>query len=466
MTPDSQAQFVLTQMLFDGFATPAEVGRLGHTARVRYYELQAAMQDIALKTTTAYINVQRGNELVKYAESNYVAHKKIFDRIEERVSAGVARKVDLEQASGRLALAEANLLTEMTNLQNTTASYQRLTGDMPTEALPEVTFRNEEDLKDPAKVLRAAFESNPSFLAAAENILVTEQEVRGKRAAYMPQVDLKATTNPYTSTNGENSSLAADTLELTGTFNLFNGFKDQANIAQSVENLNRSFDLQDKACRDIRQEVSIAQNDVSALHEQVQFRNTHQLAIEKAREAYKKQFDIGQRTLLDLLDTENEYFQARRSYTNAVDDLSIALARTYAAEGALLKEAGVAQDDLPPLEQSQANQNYSICEAVAPMMLAVDKEALLAAATEAPVVEDKIVLSDKIEPPVEFETSSARLKPSSYPVLDAAVEVLKDWGDAKVEVAGHTDRRNTSKAAYNLNLSKKRAQSVADYLVK
>ena len=324
-----------------------------------------------------------------------------------------------------------------------------------------------DSLKDAAKVLQVAFNGNPSFLAAAENILVTEQEVRGKRAGYMPKLDLRATTNPYTSKNGKNSSLAADTLELTGTFNLFNGFRDEANIAQSVENLNRSFDLQDKACRDIRQEVSIAQNDVLALHEQVQFRNTHQLAIEKAREAYRKQFDIGQRTLLDLLDTENEYFQARRSYKNAVDDLSIALARTYVAEGALLKEVGVANDDLPALEQSQANQNYSICQAVAPKMLDIDKEALLAAATDTPVVkEEKIVLSDKIEPPVEFETSSARLKPLSYPVLDAAVEVLKEWGDAKVEVAGHTDRRNTSKAAYNLNLSKNRAQAVADYLVK
>ena len=51
-------------------------------------------------------------------------------------------------------------------------------------------------------------------------------------------------------------------------------------------------------------------------------------------------------------------------------------------------------------------------------------------------------------------------------MLDNAIKVLKEWGDAKVEVAGHTDRRNTSKAAYNLNLSKKRAQAVADYLVK
>lgn len=93
-TPEGQAQFVISQMLFDGFATPSQVNRLGHTARVRYYELQAAMQGIALEISRAYIDVQRSRELVEFAESNYVAHKQMFDKIEERVVAGVARKVD------------------------------------------------------------------------------------------------------------------------------------------------------------------------------------------------------------------------------------------------------------------------------------------------------------------------------------------------------------------------------------
>ena len=79
---------------------------------------------------------------------------------------------------------------------------------------------------------------------------------------------------------------------------------------------------------------------------------------------------------------------------------------------------------------------------------------------------ETIVLSDKVKPPVEFETNSAKPKSFSFPVLDNAVKVLKECGDSKVEVAGHTDKRNTSKADYNLNPSKKRALAVADYLVK
>ena len=468
--PEGQAQFVLSQMLFDGFATPSEVSRLGHMARVRYYELQSAMQQIALNITKAYIDVQRNRELVGYAQYNYVIHKQYFDRIEERMTAGVTRKVDLEQASGRLALAEANLLTEATNLQNVSAQFQRVYGELPPASLPAIDFSEDKSVLNIGETIKTAYQNNPSFLAAAENILATEQEVRGQRSGYLPQIDLKGTANPYVSTNGENSGLAADMLEVTASFNLFRGFRDQANVARAAENLNRSFDLRDMACRDVRQEVSIAQNDIVTLKEQVAYRNQHQLAIEKARVAYKNQFDIGQRTLLDLLDTENEYFQARRAYTNTINDLSFAYARTYAGVGSLINKVGIVREDLPEISQSEGNQNYAICESAGPEMLTMDKNALLAAAIKAEgkliPQEETIVLGDTVKPPVEFEASSARLKPSSFPVLDNAIKVLKEWGDAKVEVAGHTDRRNTSKAAYNLNLSKKRAQAVADYLVK
>jgi len=71
--------------------------------------------------------------------------------------------------------------------------------------------------------------------------------------------------------------------------------------------------------------------DIHNLSRQLGFLDQHQLAIEKAREAYRKQFDIGQRSLLDLLDTENEYFQARRAYVNATYEHAIAHARTLAA---------------------------------------------------------------------------------------------------------------------------------------
>ena len=124
--PTWNNELVLRQMIFDGFATSSEVNRLGHAKRVRYYELQSAMQSTTLEFMRSYIDTLRYRQLADYAKTNYVTHKQLFDKIKERVDAGVARRVDLEQAAGRLALAEANLLTEMTNLHNVTARMLRI----------------------------------------------------------------------------------------------------------------------------------------------------------------------------------------------------------------------------------------------------------------------------------------------------------------------------------------------------
>ena len=501
-TPRFNSELVLRQMIFDGFATNNEVKRLGHASRVRYYELQSAMQNTTLEFVRAYIDAMRYRELTQFAKDNYVVHKQLFDRIKERVTAGVARKVDLEQATGRLALAEANLLTEATNLHDVTARMQRLYGEIPPETLEAPTFFNAGVEPTAVEALKVAYNQNPDLLSTIEDIQSSQDEIKAREARYMPKLDLQARKNLGVSSDGRFSSSAADLLELTMNFNLFNGFSDHNSVNQAAQKLNNSKDLRDKACVDTRQIVVIAYNDIEQLKEQEKYRTEHKNAIENAREAYRKQFDIGQRTLLDLLDTENEYFQAKRTLTNTQYDIKTAYARTYAGQGQLLNKIGAARGGLPEYAREDYMDNENVCQSLAPEQLIIDKAALLAdakplsstyslpKAVDVPVKPVELpkaveppkpvepvkvpeppksvvkVLTNKVIPDVQFETNSAKIKPVSYPVLDNAVNTLKDWGNSNVEIAGHTDRRNTSKAAYNQKLSEKRAEAVLKYVVK
>jgi len=474
--PRMNNELVLRQMIFDGLATPNEVSRLGHAKRVRYYQLQSAMQNISQEFVRSYIDTLRFQQLADYAKTNFVVHQQTYNRIKERVDAGVARKVDLEQAAGRLALAEANLLTEMTNLHDVTARIQRLYGELPPSTLEDPDLEKSGVEPSSADALKVAYVKNPDILSTIEDIQAAKDEVKTREARYYPRLDLQARKNLGTSNDGRNSTSAADLLELTMNFNLFNGFSDKALVSQTIEKMNTAADQRDKACVDTRQLVTIAYNDITQLKEQLDYRDRHQKAIENAREAYRKQFDIGQRTLLDLLDTENEYFQARRAYANTKYDMKNAYARLYASQGELLNKIGSARQGLPEFSREAYMDSENICQAIATTQIVIDKEALLADAkplsiTQKPLVsseppKETIVLSDKVVPDVEFETNSAKIKPASYPVLDNAIKTLKEWGDSKVEVAGHTDKRDTSKADYNLKLSEKRAQSVSNYLAK
>lgn len=335
----------LNQMLFDGFATRNEVRRLDKAKLVRYYELLDASENTALEAGRAYLDVLRYRHLVDLAQDNYVQHKATHDQIQRRTQSGVGRRVDLEQSGSRLALAEINLVTEKANLHDVSARYQRLVGLQPAT---EITPPSQLSSAFPAQAkvaLDTLHKKNPQLLAASENIEAAQYEINARRAAYSPKLDFRARTDHNQNYLGVDGQREQNVAELVVSWNLFNGGSDRAREKQTIEKKSLAFDLREKACRDTRQTLLIAYNDVLRLKEQSAHHARQVALLEKTRNAYRDQFNVGQRTLLDLLDTENELLAARRSNVNADTDLTLAYLRTYAGMGTLLEFLGLQRLD-------------------------------------------------------------------------------------------------------------------------
>ncbi len=372
----------LNQMLFDGFATRSEVRRLGYLKLVRYYELLDISENTASEAIRAYYDVLRYRKLVKLAEENYAQHRLLFDQMEQRVKAGVGRRVDFEQAGGRLSLSESNLLTEVTNLHDVSARYQRIVGELPPTDMAEPALLQTGVPPTSNAAVLEAIKQSPVISAAIENIRSSQMDQDGRNAGFMPRVELRARQDLDHNRDGILGSRQDRVVEMVLNYNLFRGGSDSALKRQAVENLYASKDLRDKACRDVRQTLAIAYNDTRRIAEQLRYLDAHQLAAEKARDAYRKQFDIGQRTLLDLLDTENELFQARRAHVNSTHDHGVAYARTHAAMGTLLAALNLRRIETPspsemgedPFEVDPA----TACPPQTPVTLAVDKPAAVA----------------------------------------------------------------------------------------
>ncbi|AHE97039.1 MULTISPECIES: TolC family outer membrane protein [Thioalkalivibrio] len=377
------ASLTLNQMIYDGFFTQADVARLGHAKMVRYYELLEAAEQAALEAIRAYADVERYRELVFLAEQNYQAHRDLYDQVEELVRTGVGRRVDLEQATGRLALAESNLLTEIANLHDVTARFLRIVGHtppddyidmigvLPADHIPETV---DEALVD-------ALAANPALFASVENILSAQEQVRVGRSYYHPRLDFRVQAsrdnalNNFFTDSGE--EWVTDTvIGLVLTFNLFRGLADQARIGQFVEEANVAKDKRETVCRNIRQTVAIAFNDIEVLDERLVYLDQHQLSSDRVRTAYMQQFTIGQRTLLDLLDTENEYFEARRAFVDGQFDREIAVAETLTGLGRLLPALELVRDDMPDVGDPPVIDPEEICPPVAPTAVDVPRNSL------------------------------------------------------------------------------------------
>ena len=232
----------------------------------------------------------------------------------------------------------------------------------------------------PAKtedVVNFALNNSPTINAALENVLASEAGIASQKAGYAPRIDFRARQSWDRNLIGEQGRSRDSTVELVLTYNFYRGGADRAREQQAVDNKFQARELKEKACRDVRQTTVIAFNDVRRLIEQMTYLDQHRLSTEKAREAYRQQFDLGQRTLLDLLDTQNEAFQASRAYVNARYDQIVAQARTLSAMGQLLPALNVTRADMPsPADAGQQRSGIDpaeLCPAEAPISIVVDK---------------------------------------------------------------------------------------------
>lgn len=458
------ASLTLRQLLFNGFGTINEEKRLDYASRVRYYELLAASEQVALEATRAYLDVLRYRRQVGLAQDNFAVHKEIHDHIATRVEAGIGKRVDLEQAAGRLALAESNLITETSNLHDVSARFERIVGQVPPARMAEpssfkAAMPKVEELRE------GGFRYSPEMNAALENIRSARSEVDANKAKYWPTLELRlrAEREAHTEDLFDQKDLAQAHLVLN--YNLLNGGSDRARIKHYYEKVNTALDVRDRVCRDLRQDTRIAWNDTQKLDEQLQFQDQHQLSTAKARDAYRKQFELGQRTLLDVLDSENELFDARRTYVNTETDRELAYARVMAPTGYLLKSLNMKPLEGEPdsVKDDPINDGDRVFCKFDPDAFKVARPAVT---TRIPLPSRKRLETFTLKADALFDFDKWNLRPEGKRALDELYDGLAAHTKIKersILVVGHTDRMGTD--AYNQRLSDRRAQTVRDYLV-
>lgn len=333
----------LRQLLFDGLSTINNVRQLGFEKLSGYYDLLATTDNLANEVVDAYLDVQRYREMERLARDNFDIHENILTQLRDRQRSGVGRGVDLEQALGRLALAQTNLMTESNNLNDVAQRYRRVVGEAPSATLapvPEVSGQLPATPSD----FKPSIRVNPSLLSKQALVQAAEYGKSAANGAHSPKLELRASTgtdrDQYAASTHD---IQSSRVQLVLSYNLYRGGADQARVRQTAAQLYAARDVRDYTCRNVQQELAVAWNNIVRLRAQIPFLQEHELATSKVRVAYQQQFQIGQRSLLDLLDTENELFDSRRALINGLYELRKAEYRWLALSNRVLSTLGLAQ---------------------------------------------------------------------------------------------------------------------------
>jgi adhesin transport system outer membrane protein len=313
----------LRQDLFSGFHTNNEVGRTSSDTSANQWRLHSEAEDVALEVSKVYVNVIKNAELIKLSEKNLAAHQTIYNQIKLSKESGLVGSADLSQIIGRLAKAQSNLIAVKNNYLDSKVTFYRIIAQRPNDLI--IPYPDSSLLpKSKGEGLIAALKNNAVIKAVANDVNAAHYQYKSAQATYYPKVSLVIEANyddnldGVDSSNGGTDGESNEVLAMVRfSYNIFSGGKDTASAKEAAYKVSEAKDLNRSAHREVEESFLLSWNAFELLNLQKKYIKKEVIAANETQLDYQQQFSIGQRSLLDLLDTQNELYLTRIDFLEA-----------------------------------------------------------------------------------------------------------------------------------------------------
>lgn len=334
------AGITLTQMLFDGWETKYEVARQKARVRSSANRVRETAELVGLSIVESYLEVIRQRQLLVIARQNVDSHMGILEQIKQGVDAGRSTDADNQQANARLAAARATESQIRQSLRTAEAQYRQEVGDSAGQlTLPEIPYG--QLTQDVEQEVEKALAFSPTLDIFEADIEVAYAEAQGTKSTFYPQLDLELNANHGRDINGiEGDNTGASAL-LVMNWNLYRGGADTARAREFIHRHQQTKESRARAGRAVENDVRSTWASMVSAGERAREFAAQAAANTEVVKAYQDQFSLDRRTLLDVLDAQNELFVSRSNTINAEFLEMFAVYRLLALKGALLPTMGV-----------------------------------------------------------------------------------------------------------------------------
>ena len=326
----------LNQQIFRGFRTRNAVSAAEARVRAGREVLRTTEQTVLLEAVTAYMNVVRDMEIVRFRESNVRVLSGVLKATQKRFKAGEVTVTDVSQARARRAAAVADLVLARANLRGSRANYLRVIGHKPSRLRrPSPPYRLLP--KNLSAAQSRAERENPAVIAALYNEQAARFDVRETAGELLPTLNLDATySNDYTG-GGDSTTLQTETGTVVGTLTvpLYQRGEVSSRVRQAKHLHVRTIQLVERARIGAREDATTAWAQMIAARAQVKAARSQVDANRAALTGVRKEEKVGQRTLLDVLDAEEELVDSQVLLATNQRDLVVNAYTLVAATGRL-----------------------------------------------------------------------------------------------------------------------------------
>ena len=300
----------LTQKVYDGGETSQQVEIQKTLLDSAQFQIQSAAQAVALDAITAHLDVFRQREQVILAENNLALHQNIYQSLAERAQAGAGDIANVTQVQARMARAQSTLYLSKVHLSNALASYSRLVGFAPD---PEhITYAEvpESVPQTLEQALELMAEGNPELHILNASLAESKARLALAHSPFKPKIDIQLSSRYNDNLDGDDSWQNTNDAMLNLRWNLFNGGQDKAAKQAALSRKYQSRSARKDKLFELQEETSAVWATYKSLNSQkIAYRDAVDYS-QKTFDAYVTQFTVSQRSLLDVLSAETDYFQS------------------------------------------------------------------------------------------------------------------------------------------------------------
>jgi len=327
----------LTQNLFNGFGTvyEADYNKARILAAANHYIENA--NDAAYRYVDMYIAALKNRDLLCIAKANVSFNEDIFAKVNKLYQAGMTTRSESEKADTSLSLAKANYVVAKNNMDDSLYNLERVLGRLlKAEELENTSFTGE----IPAsleEVQSYANTHNPSMLVSEYNIKAAKAQKSAAYKNYYPKIDAFARqswANDVSGLEGKDDRFKAG---VTLSYNLYRGGADESAIQKNLSKIYQESENKRDAVRKLNEQGSLSWAAKTYLTEQVALLKRYEVTSAKTLELYQKEYDLGRRTLLDLLVAQNDHVSAQTQIIVAENNLLFSYYRILDSMGSMVQ---------------------------------------------------------------------------------------------------------------------------------
>jgi adhesin transport system outer membrane protein len=351
-----EGDLIVQQLLYDSGGREAEIRRQASRTDAAASRVEERSEFVALNVSRAYIDYLLQERLVAIAQDNVTFHERLAGDLREGVSRGSISVADQQQAEERLQSARARVTEAREDLETAGIQFRTLTG-MPIDSVslpPDLSQCMPASLEDAEQLAR---NNNPRVQEAIADLNTAREEVRAARAAIGPKFTLEGRARAGHDIDG----FAGRTTDLQALgvirWELYNGGIKEANVREQQNRADevhgRLFQRTRQAEEDVRSAWSRLQNQTALVNElETQAKITDDLLL-----SYREQFNIGRRSLLDVLDAQNTRYNVQAQTETARLAKLFAQYRVLASANRLIECLGV---QMPAAARADQRARYKV----------------------------------------------------------------------------------------------------------